>query len=162
MRAFGPPESYYRKPLHGGRNPRFRLPDRPASLRRRSGCHRPIRRRAAKPARGQAGADGAFSRPHGRRLGPRLHRLARAAQHQPRPCEGRDQVPPRRGPRPCQGPGDAHDVEVRGGWHPLWRVERRRRGRSAQAEPERARAPHPPLRDRDRDPDRTRKGHPRP
>ena len=38
-----PRESYYRKPSHGGRNPRFRLPDRTASLRRRRGPHRPIR-----------------------------------------------------------------------------------------------------------------------
>ena len=64
---------------------------------------------------------------HGRRLGARVHRLPRHAQHRARPVEGRHPLPPRRHARRGQGARDVDDVEVRADGPSVRRREGRRR-----------------------------------
>ena len=100
--------------------------------------------------------------PHGRRVGPGLHRLSRPAQPGARSGQGRHPLPPGRQPRRGQGPGDVDDLEVRRGRHPLRRRQGRRHRRSQEAVEEGAGGPDPALLHRDRGPDRAREGHPGP
>ena len=113
-----------------------------------------------RPARAAPRVHRPLPRPHGRRVGPGLHRLPRPAQPRPRPGQGRHPLPPGRLARRGQGPRDVDDLEVRGRRHPVRRRQGRRHRRPEAAQPEGARGPDPPLLHRDRGPRRPREGHP--
>ena len=81
-------------------------------------------------------------------------------QHDARPRQGRDPVPPGGHARRDPGPRDVDDVEVRTDGAPLRRRQGRRRLRPEDPLDGGARAPHPPLHDRDHQRDRAREGHP--
>ena len=79
------------------------------------------------------------------RRGGGLHRLPGALQHLPRPCQGRHPLRHQRDPGRGQGAGRLDDLEVRGGQHPLRRVQGRGRLRSLPPLQRGAGADHPAL-----------------
>ena len=66
----------------------------------------------------------------GGRRAPGLQRLSGAAQHGPRPDEGRTPLPPGDGRGSRRGAGQPHDLEDRGGGCSVWRRQGRYRLRS--------------------------------
>ena len=91
----------------------------------------------------------------------RVRGLPRRPQHDARPRQGRDPLPPGRHPGRGEGARDVDDVEVRADGPSLRRRQGRGRLRPEVALARGEGAAHPPLHDRDHQRDRAREGHSR-
>ena len=110
----------------------------------------------------QEGRRGLGARADGRRLGAGVPGLPRHPQHDARPGEGRDPLPPGRHAGRGEGARDVDDVEVRADGAPVRRRQGWRDLRSEAPLARREGAPDAPLHERDHQRDRPREGHSRP